>query len=233
MDLNIKAESFFYSAVEMGLSPQIIYLLLIIPLIVMVATITRHILGFKVISVFSFVAMTAFLAFFIEGDPYVSILIGGLLLNFIYFFSYFIKKISLITELHYFARISLLYSLISIVFLLILAGLTHSPRAFQNLNLSQIATFLVLTGVILSEVFSSNQTQKGFRRSRISFFFTLIISMLLSLLITWDIFAEFIFHQFYVSFIFVILTFLAGRYKGLRFTEFIRFKSIKTDSLED
>ena len=135
--------------------------------------------------------------------------------------------------LHYFSRISLVITMISVLLLLVLIGIGTQQDLVKTLKLEQINSFAVITAVFLSEHFSSNQTQKGIKKSRGLFLNSLVLASLLAVLIGWSRFEGFMLQYPYMTLVFMLFTFLFGKYKGIRINEVLRFRDIKFESTND
>jgi hypothetical protein len=216
----------FSPLLQNGISSDVVYFLLLIPFIVMVATFARHVIGIKIFSMFVFVAMTFVAGFLLRRYSVLSIVTGVGVLIFIYFFSYFIKRFTNTLSLHYFSRISMVVTMISILLLGILTIVGRYENVVRYLELDKITPFTLVFAVLLSEYFSSNQTQKGFKTSRALFAYSTFLAIVIGLLISWNTFEWFMFKYPVVIFIFMLFTIMIGKYKGLRITEVGRFREV-------
>lgn len=212
-----------------GISSDVIYFLLLVPFVVMVATVARHVVGLKIFSMFVFVAMTFTVGFLLRRYSFLSLIVSGCILIFIYLFSYFIKRFTNSLALHYYARISLVVSLISILLLILLTVVGRYENMVQGLNLDKVTPIALVIAVLLSEYFSSNQTQKGFKASRMLFAYSILLAMVVGILVSWNEFENFMFKYPYVVLSFMMVTFLVGKYKGLRVTEVRRFGDVEVE----
>ena len=212
---------------------DLIYFLLTIPLIVTVATFSRHIIGLKLLGIYEITTMTVIIGFILKEYTPISLAVGIALLSFVFFVSYLIKKITVNLNLHYFSRISIILSLVSLLLVTILIVLGRFSEAVRQIKLNEVSPFTFVIAVILSENFSSTQTQKGFKKSRILFINTLVLSLLTGLLISWDDFQTLMLNAPYLSIISVIFTLMFGRYKGIRLLEFLRFTDMKFEKYND
>ena len=199
----------------------------------MIGTFTRHVLGMKVLGMSVLVSMVYIVSFLLRQYSMLSVGIGAGVILFIYGFAYFIKRLTVTLGLHYFARISIVITMISILLLsaLVIAG--RYAHVVDSLKLNESAPFAIVIAVLLSEQFSSNQTQKGIKKSRQLFVTSLVLSVLLGFLVSWDMFERVVFDYWYLVFVCMVLTFLFGKYKGMRLTEILRFRDIKLDSYRD
>lgn len=222
----------FFPLLENGIPLDVVYFLLLIPFIVMVATIARHVVGIKIYSVFAVVGMTLAIAFLLRSYSLLSAGMGFGILLLVYFLSYWVKRFTNDLGLHYLSRISVVVSIISLVLLLVLLVAGRYTNLVSFLQLDKLSPFALVYAVLLSEFFSSNQSQKGFRASRVQFSFSLLLSLVLGFMISLDQFENILLKFPFLALLFVFGTFFAGQYRGLRVTELQRFKDIEVDDEE-
>ncbi len=213
-----------------GLPSDLIFFLLAVPFVVMVVTFSRHILGLKTLGIFEVVSMSFVIGFILRQYSFFSMLMGLLILIFVYSFTYFIKRLTIRLGLHYFARVSLVISLISISLLIILLLLSAYSNFLDELKLSQVSPFAIIIAVFMSEHFASNQTQKGIKTSRSLFASSLMLALLLGLIISWDVSERIMMNYPYFSILFMLGTLFFGLYKGMRLSELLRFKDLSESS---
>lgn len=221
---------FVQQLVANGIHPDVIYFLLVVSFVVMIATIVRHIFGIKILGMYAFVSMTFVIAFLLRAYSSLSIALSVGILIFIYFFSYFVKRLTIKLNLHYFSRISVVITMISFFLLILLFLAGQNNDLVNNLKLNEITPFAIVIAVMLSEHYSSHQTQKGYKTSRKMFLNTLTLSILTGTLISWDTFELYSLRYPYTVLAFMLVSLLAGRYKGLRVSEILRFSKIQDNS---
>jgi hypothetical protein len=226
-------DSIIQQVITNGVSPDLIYFLLIMPLVVMVATLGRHVLGLKLLGIYVILSMTYILGFIVDNNTVLSVSMGTGILVFIYLFSYYIKKLTINLGLHYFSRISLVITMISILLVVCLIIVGMYPWIIGYVKLSTLNPFALIMAVFLGEHFSSNQTQKGIKTSRILFLNSLVLSLLVGALISIDDFGSFILKYPYLALVFMLFTFMAGKYKGMRVSELVRFGNISVEDSND
>lgn len=210
----------------MGMNLTLIYFLLLIPFIALFGTISRHWLGIKTMSLGVLVAMTYVFAFVVNDRSLYSLAMAFILIIFIYFSSYFVKRFTINAGMHYYARIAFVISTISILVLLIFLGLFQIEYIHSNYSYLSINSFAVILAVALAEQFSSHQIQKGFRTSRQMFLTTLILAALLGFIASINSVQVFVFEYPYLIFVVLIITYLIGKYQGMRLNEIFRFNSV-------
>lgn len=209
-----------------GLDALLVYFLLITPIIVAFGSVARHLIGLKMMSLTVFLIITYVLAFLIYNNTLLSLGVGLVLVIFIYFFSYAIKKFMADALLHYFSRIAIVISLVSIAILVLISII------FKIFNLNfysdyyTVNPFSAFLAIVLSEYFSANQIQKGYKTSRLLFWNTLIFSAIIAFFVSLHVVQSFILKYPFVVLGFVLISYFVGRYQGIRLAEVLRFKSI-------
>lgn len=213
-----------------GLSPQIIYFLLVAPIIVAVGTFGRHLIGLKLMSINVLLSLVYVLAFIVPDNTMASIILGLVLSVFIYFCSYYVKKLSINAGMHYFARISFVIAVIALISLGVLAVSVYFLNLQSHMDFAKVNPFAVVLLVALSEFFSSNQIQKGIKISRMLFINTLALGVGTAFLVSLYSFQRFLL-DYPVIILFVIISlFFIGKYSGMRLNEVLRFSSISTNN---
>lgn len=215
---------FFVS--DEGINSLLIYSLLVIPIIVSFGAIARHFIGLKMMSLTVLLIISYVLAFLFIDNTLLSIGVGLVLMIFVYFFSYIIKKLTVSAGLHHFSRIALVISFVSLFSLIIILLVAKYFNLGQYISYIAVNPFCVVLAVVLSEYFSASQIQKGFKTSRILFWNTLILGILTATLISWHTFQEILFKYPYIVLICILMSYLIGTYKGVRITEVLRFSSV-------
>jgi len=209
-----------------GLNTLLVYFLLVTPIIVASGGVARHLIGLKMMSLTVFLIITYVLAFLFQDNTLLSVGFGLVLLIFIYFFSYLVKKLTVDAGLHYFSRIALIISLVSIFSLILIITFSKLININDYLEYLAVNPFAVLLAVVLSEYFSANQIQKGYKTSRILFWNTLTLSTIVAFVVSLHLVQSFILDYPYLVLAFVLISYLVGRYQGVRLTEVLRFNNI-------
>lgn len=216
-----------------GVNNLLIYSLLVIPIIVAFGTIARHFIGMKMMSLTVLLITSYVFAFLFADNTFLSIGIGLLLVIFIYFFSYLVKNFIVNGGLHYFSRISLIISFVSLLSLFIILVAAKFLNFGEYSSYLSMNPFCVVLAVVLSEYFSASQIQKGFKTSRMLFWNTLFLSIFIAGLISWRGFQVFVFKYPFIILFFVLISYLIGRYQGVRLTEVLRFNSVANENSKD
>jgi len=189
---------------------------LMLPVVATVISFARQVIGIKAFGLY--VPLIITFAFLATGIKYGIIiflltLIVGTMMRFI------LRKIRLL----YLPRMALTLITITIsIYVLFLIAIYLDKTAFI-----QVAVFPVLILVILSEKFIATQIHRDNRVAIILTLETLILSIICYYLITWPGFQQFaLSYPLIIIGGTIIINLLLGRWTGLRFTEYFRFKEV-------
>jgi len=209
--------------INVALVPRetLIYLLML-PILATLVVISRHIFGLKSFGMYVPIIATYALATlgFKLGIALILYLVGiGLL----------IRIIITPLRIHYLSRISLIIGISTIAAL----GFLYSMSLFNSTAVfarqSALPIILVLT---LCESFISTEIQKGLRTGIYLFVETMTIAVIGYFLLNWDRAQNFILDFPYIIIITVLVNVLIGKWKGLRFFEMWRFRTIKKSTVK-
>lgn len=204
--------------IEQGVPLQTLALLLMIPVVATLVAFFRQVVGIKAFGIYTPSIITfALLAFDPNGLKYgiaifVSIILVGM------FSRYMLRRFRLL----YLPRVAISISIVAFAILLILVLGGH----FKRTGLASVSIFPLLIMITLAEKFVATQIEKGSRAAFILAGETLLISLVGYFLISWNTFLLLILmHPWLILFTFVI-NFNLGKWSGIRFTEYLRFRKI-------
>lgn len=213
-----------------SVTPDIIYLALILPFIGFFLAIFRILIGLNIPNIL--VPITIITASFLLG-PLISLLILAICVLFAYLAKYLISEF----HLHVGVKNSLIITLASIGLLLSLSWL-QTLSAFHQINLNLIIIYGVLTISVINEKFLTFKISKNSLIGDIKSLFKTIIFSLITFLILggkfiWgsaffqiDWLQKIIMTYPESIFLALLLTFLIGQYTGLRLSEVFRFRKL-------
>ena len=211
---------------EAHINSEIVIVLLTVPIIASIITFGRYIIGLKTFGVY--VPLLLSFAFYILAKDNEEIIIEnglkfGILLSIITLSATCI--VYLITKkirLHYLSKVTILLSFIILVILICLSIIGLLSKTTE-INFNPIAVCLI---IIVSEEYMKLAVKKGIKSAVYIIFEGLILSSLSYLLLASREINNFILHNSFITFIAIIINIFIGSYKGLRISEFLRFKSI-------
>ena len=218
--------------IDKGIPEQSILLLLLIPIVAMIISFWRQIIGLSSFGIYAPIVMTfAFyqLGLTSEGSNLIQGVKYGLALSLVVFlFATFAHEITKKFKLHYLPKMSIVLSIVALgVFFLLVFGALLGRKGFTGID-----TLPLLLLITISEQMISIYTKKGKKTAYLLSFSTLAFSCLTYILISWESFQDFILRYPYVSILTILATFIIGQWKGFRIKEYFRFKSLLTPSGE-
>jgi hypothetical protein len=208
--------NFFEYLISQGVSRSDLLILLSSPILILLIAFSRQVIGLRGFGLFAPL-------FIIFGLLEIGFLSGMFILAFVTFAATFFRYILKHIKILYFPRLALILSLtiVSLLGAFIVAGVAGFPFNFKGPILA------ILAIAIFGERLAALQIEQDFKTSIILTAETLFISLIGYLLISWDFFQIFIWNNYLaVILISLLLTFLLGRWTGLRIMEYIRFWQI-------
>ncbi len=208
-------DNIFQYLINQGLSQQDLIILLAAPVLILIITFSRQIIGLRGFGIFVPLLMIfGLLKLGFASGTYI-IVLTTIITSLI---RYLLKDIRIL----YFPRIAFILSLaISSLFLIFLSA----PLFFSFNFKSSILAMLSI--VVFAEKLAAVQIEQDLKTSVILTAETLLISLTGFFLISWQFFQEFIMTNYpAVIIISLLLTLLLGKWSGLRILEYIRFFQI-------
>ena len=205
-----------------GVTPSTIYLILMIPFLSFLVIFFRQVVGLSTFGVYTPVMVVA--SFFILG-----IALGLITFLFAVITSYVVKHIINKFDLLYLPKVALNLSFVSLSFLLVLV-----LAILLDLNVSfSLAIFPMLVMSNVAEKFMAAQTEEGFRGALFGVIETLAVVIISYYLIIWHYFNNFVMSWPELILLPMILTLLLAKFSGLRLSEYLRFRSLFSEHVEE
>ena len=200
---------------ESGVPVDTIILILMVPVVATIIAIGRLIFGVKGFGIYTPVIIT--FALVETGLKYgltifILVLLTGTLMR------YALKRFRLL----YLPRFAIVLTVVSLVILLLFAEGAYSHRT----GLITVSIFPILIIIILVEKFVAAQIEKGPRTAIRLSLETLVLAVICYYVATWGLFQEILYNYPFIIFGLIILNILLGRYRGLRLSEYIRFREV-------
>ena len=205
-----------------GVSSNTIYLILIISFLTFFVVLARQVIGLQTFGVYTPVMITA--AFFILG-----IWFGLLTFFFAVITSYLVKYILNKFELLYLPKVALNLGFISLSFLIVVWVVLYvgTPIALS------LAIFPMLVMSTVSEKFMAAQSEEGFKSAVWGVVETLFVVIVSYYIIIWPSFNSVIMSWPELVIVPLILNLILGKFTGLRLGEYLRFRSLFKDHVEE
>lgn len=215
-----KSEIFFLSHaittfIAKGIPTNTIYLVLAFPFIAFVITFVRQVIGISVFGIYTPTVIA--LSLLILG-----IYFGLGTLIIVVVVSYLLRKLLNRFKLLYIPKTSLILSAIALSFLMLIWFLSYYRVSLAV----SLAIFPMLVMSTLSEKFLSAQSEEGLREALFGVIKTAVIAIGAYYLVEWSAFQNLIMSWPELILAPILGIILLGRFTGLRFTEYIRFRSL-------
>lgn len=200
---------------ENGVPVDTIILILMVPVVATVVAISRLVFGVKGFGIYTPVIIT--FALVETGLKYglaifILVLLTGTLMR------YVLKRFRILSL----PRFAIVLSFVALVILLLFAEGAYSYRT----GLITVSIFPILIMITLVEKFVAAQIEKGPKTAIRLSVETLILAVACYYLATWPWLQEILYNYPYIIFGLIILNILLGRYRGLRLSEYIRFREV-------
>lgn len=208
-------------------NPNIVIFLLTLPLVITMLGIARYIIGVKSLGIYAPIVLTfLFFQFGTIGKEEIDIIQGfkyGLFLTIIIFFSSFVfYKAIQKSSLHYYSKLSMVVTGVSIILLLILIFLDNINRE----GLLRINIFSLVLIATISEQYMNFLAFKGTREALVRSAETLVLASVCFIVISIKPLQDFMIAYPWVIILNFPINYLVGRFAGLRLSEYYRFRDI-------
>jgi len=205
-------------AVEAGVPPNTIVLLLLLPVIAAIIAAARHIIGIRGFGIFLPAALSVV---FVATGPVVGIILFLIIVAVSTTTRLILRKLKI--KLQYLPRMALLLLFVVMGVL----GVLFTAPVMKQPDLTNVSIFPVLVLVLLAEDFSKVQIGKSAKTAINLTTETLILSLASFVFLTLKPLQEFALLNPEILLLSVaIFDFFLGKYVGLRFVEFWRFRKL-------
>jgi len=209
-------------AVDAGVPPNTIVLLLLLPLIAAVIAAARHVVGLRGFGIF----LPASLAVvFVAIGPIIGIGLFILIVIASTLFRLFLRKVRI--RLQYLPRMALILWVVCVSVL----GLLFMAPVFRSSNIANVSIFPVLILALLAEDFSKIQIGKSARTAIGHATETIILSLVSYFFLTLEPLQHFaLLNPEWLLVLVALGDVILGKYVGLRFIEYWRYRKLISNS---
>src|SRR3989338_1974105 len=227
-------ETFVQHLIEARVPEYTIILLLYLPLVSLVVTFSRYIIGWKSLSIYSSILLTFALYHMsrdVSGEVFliIGLVQGGILIFFSSLVALLLQIFLAEIRLHYLAKISIAMSFVTIVTFMLL----YFASEVVNDTFIKLNPISVLIVIVVMEIFIRSYIRKGWRKSLILIANTIGLSYVMFIILAQNSFKEFVLKHPEVIIYSIVLNIIIGSWRGLRISEFLRFKDIHSTTFYD
>jgi hypothetical protein len=217
---------------NLDIEKQALVFLLMLPIVASIVGIARHIIGVKSLGIYAPIILTFSLyALGLNGkygeysDIWAGLKYGLIFVPIIIATSLLGTTLVKRSHMHYFPKISINLSLVAIALLitLVLADILGRD-GFNSTN----ALALVMIASV-AEQFTATLFKKKLVPALLITLETMLTSFFCYILIAWPEFQDLVIKFPYIILITFVLNYIIGKYKGLRFREYFRFRTVLND----
>ncbi len=225
-------EAFIQYLITAGLPVETLYALLALPVIATAITVSRYIVGWKSLTVYTHILLVYAMMAMIQATGTHSAMhtLNGLAMALviilpIVFLSLFIQHTTAMIRMHFTAKVSALMALLAL-WMIVLLYVAHEVGAVQFTAIHPLA---LIMSIVVLDPFVKSLIRKGSIKTFKLVSGTLSLSLLLSLVMSSPVTQKIILSYPSISLLAGIVSIVVGRWTGLRLSEIFRFKDINID----
>lgn len=205
--------------ISRGVTEDIVLVLAFIPILVTITSFSRYISGIATFGLYA--SMILSFAYY-----YMGFVQGFSIVLLVVITSWIVRNLLKNVRLHFLSRLSIVYTVISIVILAFIIGTSYIPIDNRYLDFTAIS-FLPLAMIIsVTDRFMATYIKKDLMTAARLTAETLIISLIGWGLMRWNVTHDFFINNLWLIPLLILINVLIGKYAGFRWTEFIRFAQV-------
>ncbi len=209
------------SFVELGITTDILTILLFIPIIATLINFSRYIIGFKTLGIYA--PMTLSFAYVFTGIRFGLLITAAVIFATLLSYQIF-KKV----RMHYISRITINYSIVSFFIIMIIILNENLPFSFttNDHSVAALPPLGILLIVALSDFFIKQYVKSGLSVSIRSLGETIIVAVAGWGLLRSESLQNFVLYNIWIQPIILMLNLLLGKYTGFRLKDVLRFRAL-------
>lgn len=208
--------------IQLGISEDLLLVLTFVPILVTLTTFSRYVTGIKTFGLYA--SMILSIAYYFMGARQ-----GFIITILVIFSSWLIRNTLRKVRLHYLSRLAIVYSGISIIILAFIAATCYIPSSNPVLDFRYLQPVPLAMIISVTDRFMASYIKKDLATALRLTAETTLISILGWSVMRIDIIRDFFINNIWLLPLTIIINFIIGKYAGLRWTEFIRFKQVIKD----
>lgn len=225
-------EALIHYLISAGLPTETMYALLALPLIAAIITVSRYIVGWKSLTVYTHILLVYAIMAMLQasGTPSVTHTLNGLAMALVVILpiigiSLLIQRSTAMIRMHFTAKVSALMSLLAL-WMVVLLYIAHEVGFVQLTAIHPLA--LIISIVVLDPIVKSF-IRKGPIKTFKLVSGTLSLSLALGIIMALPATQTLVLGYPSIALVAGIVSIVVGRWTGLRLSEFFRFKDINID----
>lgn len=202
-----------------GISEDLLFVLVAIPVLVTLTSISRYITGIKTFGVYA--SMILALAFYFMG------MVQGFMITLVVVLSSLLTRNLLRgIRLHYLARLAIVYCGNVLFILAFIVATSYLPTTNPYFDFRYLTPLPLAMIITVTDRFVASYIKKDLMTAARLVGETLIIAIIGWGIIRWDYTHDFLMNNLWIIPALIIVNILVGQYSGFRWMEFIRFSQV-------
>ncbi len=202
-------------ALNQGVPQETIIYILMYPVILTIIAAARQVVGIKAFGIYTpSIIAVAFLATTLKYGLAIFAVVLAVALG----MRFLLKNFQLL----YTSRTAIMLSMVAISVLAFLA----IGGSFRRTGLASVSIFPLLIIITIVEKFVLVQIEKGFRTAFFLALETILLSVFCYFIVRWPDFQMLVLNYPFIVVLIVLLNIVLGRWTGLRFNEYYRFRDV-------
>jgi hypothetical protein len=202
-----------------GVTEDILLVLTFVPVLVTITSFSRYITGVKSFGLYTSIILS--FAYY-----YMGFVQGFSIVLLVVFTSWIVRNMLRSFSLHYLSRLSIVYTVISIVVLAFIIGTSYIPSDNRYLDFTAISFLPLIMIISVADRFMASYIKKDLMTAARLTGETLVISFFGWVLLRWDVTHSFFLNNLWIIPVLILVNILIGQFSGLRGTEFLRFAQV-------
>ncbi|MBM3256468.1 MAG: hypothetical protein FJZ04_03320 [Candidatus Moranbacteria bacterium] len=202
-------------ALDQGVPRETVVYILMYPVILTIIAAARQIVGVKAFGIYTpSIIAVALLATSLKYGLVVFVVVLAVALGMRFLLRNF--------QLLYMSRTAIMLSVVAVSVLALLAA----GGSFQRTGLASVSIFPLLIIITIVEKFVLVQVEKGFRTAFFLALETILLAVICYFIVKWPAFQVLVLNYPFVVVLIVLLNIGLGKWTGLRFSEYYRFRDV-------
>ncbi|KXK11215.1 MAG: hypothetical protein UZ22_OP11002000419 [Microgenomates bacterium OLB23] len=225
---------FIQYLLQSGVSEYALIVLLFLPMVTALITFARYVIGIRTINIYTTVLLAYALldlGYTPKGniDYAATIIYGGLIMFAISSIGLWIHQILYASRLHYLAKVSIVSSFAVMGVFTLLYGAT----LVNQVDLNMINPITILLFIVALESLVKSSVRHGIKKAVYLMTHTIVLAIGIFFIMSQEIMQNAVFDYPEISLLMIVLSFIAGKWRGLKLLEFIRFRNILKQDVHD
>lgn len=220
--------------IRSGISEYTILMLLFLPVVTVLITIARYVIGWRTINIYTTVLLSYALfdlGYIRKGsiDYASTIFYGSLLFVITSAIAIMVHSWLHSIRLHYLSKVSIVTSFATVgVFVLL-----YASTFVKEISLNDITPLTILLFIISIEALVKSYVRHGMKKALNLMMLTIILTVFIFMLMSQEVLQNALIDFPELSLLMIVASFVVGKWRGLKLVEYVRFRNILSQNSYD